>query len=64
MQDKISIENLTDKCNSLKVTSANSAESAANQAAQTEEMIDKRVKKIIEQERDLMKQQKRIILDK
>ena len=27
-------------------------------------MIDKRVKKIIEQERDLMKEQKRVILSK
>jgi hypothetical protein len=29
-----------------------------------EERIDKRVKKILDQERDLMKQQKRIILEK
>ena len=64
MSDKMTIENLNDKCRSLTAVAESNEETAATQAAKTEEMIDKRVKKIIEQERDLMKEQKRVILSK
>ena len=43
---------------------ANTEQNAAMEAKEMEDRIDKRVKKILDQERDLMKQQKRIILEK
>jgi hypothetical protein len=42
----------------------NTEQNQALEAKEMEERIDKRVKKILDQERDLMKQQKRIILEK
>lgn len=64
LQDRHIIENLNDKCRSLTIVAESNEETAAAQAARTEDMIDTRVKKIIEQERDLMKEQKRVILSK
>lgn len=64
LADKIQIEKLTDKCKSLELFMAKNAETQQNEAQMIEERIDKRVMKLVEQERALMKQQKRVILDK
>ena len=64
LADKIQIEKLTDKCKSLELFMAKNAETQQNEAQMIEERIDKRVLKLVEQERALMKQQKRVILDK
>lgn len=64
LADKIQIEKLADKCKSLELFMAKNAETQQNEAQMIEERIDKRVMKLVEQERALMKQQKRVILDK
>lgn len=42
----------------------NNEQNQAVEAREMEDRIDKRVKRILDQERDLMKQQKKIILEK
>lgn len=56
MQDKFKIEQQTEKIKNYETNMQNTEQNQALEAKEMEERIDKRVKKILDQERDLMKQ--------
>jgi len=64
MQDKAKIEQQAEKIQSYELSIVANKESETIQAKEMEDRIDKRVKKILDQERDLMNQQKRINQEK
>lgn len=64
MQDKLKIEQQQEKIKNYETLMQNNEQNQAIEAREMEDRIDKRVKRILEQERELMKQQKKIILEK
>ena len=64
LQDKAKLEQQAEKIQSYELSIVANKETEAIQAKEMEDRIDKRVKKILDQERDLMNQQKRINVEK
>ena len=65
MHDKLKIEGLSEQCKMLQqMLSDKEANQEVNAGQLMEERIQTRVEKMIQQERDIMKHQKRIILEK
>lgn len=64
LQDKAKLEQQAEKIQSYEVSIVANKETEAIQAKEVEDRIEKRVKKILDQERDLMNQQKRINTEK